>query len=139
MNRTDKPSNAPYVVALEEHYYDPDIAALYEDQRNTPLRQRLDDLGDLRIREMDEAGIDLQVISHGAPGLQLVNPETAVQIASKANDRLAEAVARHRDRFAAFATLPVPDPQASAEELERAVKQLGFKGAMVHGLTEGRF
>jgi 2,3-dihydroxybenzoate decarboxylase len=136
------------VVTLEEHYYDPDVAALY----NEPIpggsprgggavltRQRLDDVGALRISEMDAAGIDMQVISHGAPGLQRVNAETAIQLAARANDRLAEAVEAHAGRFAGFALLPVPDPEAAAEELERAVSKLGFKGAMVHGLTEGQF
>jgi 2,3-dihydroxybenzoate decarboxylase len=129
----------PYVVALEEHYYDPEVAAFYNEPRSTPLRARLDDLGELRLREMDEAGIDLQVISHGAPGLQLVNAETAVQVAARANDRLARAIESRPDRFAAFALLPVPEPQAAADELERAVTRLGFKGAMVHGLTGDRF
>jgi 2,3-dihydroxybenzoate decarboxylase len=71
--------------------------------------------------------------------LQHVNAETAVELAARANNRLAEAVNAHPDRFAGFALLPVPDPTASVEELERAVTRLGFKGAMVHGLTENRF
>src|SRR5438093_3164443 len=88
---------------------------------------------------MDEAGIDVQVISHGAPSTQRLDPATAVRLARNANDRLAQAVAAHPDRFAAFATLPTPDPQAAADELERTVTTLGFKGAMVHGLTNGVF
>ncbi|HLF77293.1 MAG TPA: amidohydrolase family protein [Dehalococcoidia bacterium] len=131
--------NGMQVIALEEHYYDPDVAASYQEGRPGLLRQRLDDLGELRIREMDAAGIDLQVISHGAPGLQRVNAETAVELAVRANDRLAQAIAGRPDRFAGFALLPVPDPQAAADELERAVTRLGFKGAMVHGLIDGQF
>jgi 2,3-dihydroxybenzoate decarboxylase len=127
------------VIALEEHYYDPDVAAHYSDSRAGLLRQRLDDLGALRLKDMDAAGIDLQVIAHGAPGLQRVNAETAIELAVRANNRLAETIAPRPDRFAGFALLPVPDPQASADELERAVTKLGFKGAMVHGLTEDRF
>src|SRR5262249_50092400 len=50
-----------------------------------------------------------------------------------------QAIAAHPDRFAGFAALPTPDPQAAADELERAVTTLGFKGAMVHGLTNGVF
>src|SRR5687768_121724 len=129
------------VIALEEHYWDPDIAAHFEgpEGRAPPLRERLDDLGALRLKEMDEAGIDLQVISHGAPATQRLNAETAVELAIKANDRLHAAIEQHPDRFAAFAILPTPDPSAAADELERAVTRLGFKGAMVHGLDHGRF
>ncbi len=131
--------NGMQIIALEEHYYDPDVAANYNEGRGGLLRQRLDDLSELRIKAMDDAGVDIQVISHGAPGLQRVNVESAVELAAKANDRLAEAVAARPDRFAGFALLPVPDPEASADELERAVTRLGFKGAMLHGLTEDRF
>ena len=62
-----------------------------------------------------------------------------MRLARGANDRLAETVRAHPDRFAAFAALPTPDPEAAADELERAVTQLGFKGAMIHGLTNGVF
>jgi 2,3-dihydroxybenzoate decarboxylase len=96
-------------------------------------------LGALRLKEMDEAGIDVQVLSHSAPATQKFDPETAVRLARLANDGLAEAVRAHPDRFAGFAALPTPDPKAAADELERAVTKLGFKGAMVHGLTNGLF
>jgi 2,3-dihydroxybenzoate decarboxylase len=62
-----------------------------------------------------------------------------VPLARRVNDRLHEAVARHPDRFAAFAALPTADPRAAADELERTVSRLGFKGAMVNGLTRGVF
>ena len=131
----------PFVIALEEHYYDPDLAATFEgpEGRAPEIRRRLDDLGELRLKEMDEAGIDVQVISHGAPSTQRLDPATAVRLARHANDRLAQAIAAHPERFAGFAALPTPDPQAAADELERAVTKLGFKGAMVHGLTNGLF
>ena len=81
---------------------------------------------------MDAAGIDLQVISHTTPGVQhLEDAETAVTLARESNDQPARAVAEHPDRFAAFATLPTPDPGAAADELERAVTELGMKGAML--------
>lgn len=131
----------PLVIALEEHYYDPELVATFEspEGRAPELRRRLDDLGELRLKEMDEAGIDIQVISHGAPSTQRLDPENAVRLARNANDRLAQAIAAHPDRFAGFAALPTPDPKAAADELERTVTQLGFKGAMVHGLTNGVF
>jgi predicted TIM-barrel fold metal-dependent hydrolase len=131
----------PLVIALEEHYYDSDLAATFDgpEGRAPEIRRRLDDLGELRLKEMDEAGIDVQVISHGAPSTQRLDAESAVRLARHANDRLAQAIAVHPDRFAAFAALPTPDPKAAADELERTVTQLGFKGAMVHGLTNGVF
>lgn len=101
-------------------------------------RVRLVDLGSLRLKEMDEAGIDLQVISHGVTGIQF-SGEEEVRLARQANDQLAAAVAAHPDRFAGFATLPMSEPGASADELERAIRSLGFKGAFVNGTTNGRF
>jgi len=131
----------PRIIALEEHYLDPDVAAQGDGFRggSSALVERLSDLGALRLREMDEAGIDVQVISHAPPATQRLNPETAVELAIRANNRLHEAVGLHPSRFAGFATLPTPDPAAAADELERAVTTLGFKGAMVHGLTNGLF
>jgi predicted TIM-barrel fold metal-dependent hydrolase len=135
------PEGKPVVIALEEHYYDRELSATFDgpEGRAPETRRRLDDLGDLRLKEMDEAGIDVQVISHGAPSTQRLDAETAVRLARNVNDRLAQAIAAHPDRFAAFAALPTPDPKAAADELERTVTQLGFKGAMVHGLTNGVF
>ena len=98
--------------------------------------QRLDEL---RLKEMDEAGIDLQVLSHTMPGFQNLDAETTVPLARRVNDRLNEAVRADPKRFAAFAALPTADPKAAADELERTVGKLGFKGAMVNGLTNGVF
>jgi predicted TIM-barrel fold metal-dependent hydrolase len=135
------PEGKPVVIALEEHYYDRELVATFDgpEGRAPETRRRLDDLGDLRIKEMDEAGIDVQVISHGAPSTQRLDAETAVRLARNVNDCLAQAIAAYPDRFAAFAALPTPDPKAAADELERTVTQLGFKGAMIHGLTNGVF
>ena len=108
--------------------------------RAPKIVERLDDVGAGRIAEMDAAGIDMQVLSHGAPSVQkIADAELAVRLARAANDRLAETVRTHPDRFAAFAALPTPDPKAAADELERTVTRLGFKGAMIHGLTNGLF
>ena len=126
------------IIALEEHFQHPEVGALYgplDANRVPPTVQRLEDLGELRIKEMDEAGIDLQVISHSAPAMQKMDAASAVRLARIANDRLHEAVRAHPGRFAGFASLPTPDPKAAADELERAVTRLGFKGAMVHGLS----
>jgi predicted TIM-barrel fold metal-dependent hydrolase len=128
----------PEVITLEEHFTSPKLRAL-RGEKDTPLQRQLDDLGNLRIRAMDEAGIDLQVISENNPATQNLDAETAVMLARASNDILHEAVRTHPDRFAGFATLPTPDPEAAADELERAVSKLGFKGAMIMGLTHGRF
>src|SRR5229473_5913274 len=120
-----------YVIALEEHYLDPEVKQFGGPGAGRNIVERLDDLGALRIREMDEAGIDLQVLSHSIPGLQAVDAEAGPPLARRTNDRLHEAVQRHPDRFSAFAVLPTANPRAAADELERAITKLGFKGAMV--------
>ena len=129
------------VIALEEHYYDAEVAATFggETDRGSEVRKRLDDLGELRLREMDESGIDVQVLSHGAPSTQRLAGEQAVSLARGANDRLYEAIQHNPERFAGFAALPTAEPKAAADELERTVQMYGFKGAMVHGLTNGVF
>jgi predicted TIM-barrel fold metal-dependent hydrolase len=129
------------VIALEEHYWDKEIASQFvgaEGTRDSKMLERLYDLGALRLKEMDEAGIDMQILSHGAPSAQKLTGPDAVEITRRANDRLNAAVAANPKRFAAFAALPTVDPKASADELERTTK-LGFKGAMLHGLANGVF
>jgi predicted TIM-barrel fold metal-dependent hydrolase len=133
----------PQVIALEEHYLDPEVARHFKEggpeSRPGPLRERLEDVAALRIREMDEAGIDIQVLSHSAPATQRLDAETAVPVTMQANDRLREKVQASNGRFEAFAALPTANPGAAADELERAVTKLGFKGAMIHGLTNGKW
>src|SRR5690348_5094257 len=128
----------PQVIALEEHYFDPEVKPLIADRdatRALRIVQRLDDLGALRLKEMDEAGIDIQVLSHANPSLQKLDAATAVPLARRVNDRLHAAVLAHPDRFAGFAALPTAVPKAAADVLERTVTSLGFKGAMIHGQT----
>ncbi|MBI4274255.1 MAG: amidohydrolase [Rhizobiales bacterium] len=129
------------VIALEEHYWDRELAGTYtgfDASRDPEIVKRLSDLGELRLKEMDEAGVDIQVLSHTAPATQKLSGDNAVALARQVNDRLAAAVAAHPKRFAGFAALPTSDPNAAADELERTVK-LGFKGAMIHGLANGLF
>ncbi len=100
------------------------------------LKNRMFETDALRLREMDEHGIELAVLSLTSPGIQ-GEPDRgrAVELAQNANDRLAELVRRHPDRYAGFAALPLQDPESAAEELTRCVTQLGFRGAMVNGYT----
>jgi predicted TIM-barrel fold metal-dependent hydrolase len=100
---------------------------------------RLNDLGEGRLKEMDSAGIDMQVISHAPSPIQQLQPAEARQLAVETNDRLHDAVDRNPERFGAFAALPTPDPAAAADELERTVTRLGFKGAMIHGRSHEEF
>jgi len=128
------------VIAIEEHYYDKELAALFtglDGHAGGKLRERLENVGALRLNEMNEAGVDVQVLSHGAPAAQKLHPSSAASVTRGVNDRLREIVKAHPDRFAAFAALPTADPKAAADELERTVNELGFKGAMIHGLTGG--
>jgi predicted TIM-barrel fold metal-dependent hydrolase len=121
-------------IALEEHFCSPELADPPDSARHIFYGQGVaDQLGDLdkiRLAEMDAAGIDVQVISHVAPAAQGL--ADGVEVAQRANDQLAIAVASHPDRFAGFATLPTGDPSAAADELERAVGDLGFVGALVN-------
>lgn len=137
------------IIAVEEHFQ---IAAIKKavgsltssGQMNTamaapPSDARLEDMGAERLHAMDATGIDVQVLSLTSPGTQVLPPAEAVPLARDANDQLAAAIAAHPDRFAGFATLPTPDPEAAAAEFERAIQKLGLKGAMIHGRTNDRF
>lgn len=133
------------VVALEEAVLHPRVWALFPEalqHRYQPVRARLSDVGAERIRLMDAAGIDVQVLSHVQPGVQILadeQAELAAAVSREVNDWLADAVAAHPTRFAGFATLPTQSPADAADELERAVRDLGFKGALINGHTNGRY
>ena len=110
---------APRIIALEEHFWTPELIALRRtvEAVNPKSVERRGDLGALRLREMDAAGIDIQVLSEAEPGAQNLEPDRAVSLARVSNDLLLETVKRHPGRFAGFATLPTPDPTAAAKEL----------------------
>lgn len=118
------------VLALEPELRDDVVAALDDD-----VSARLSDLGDARIAEMDRAGVDVQVLSLVAPGVQSLDAATAVPLARASNDLLAQTVRSFPDRFQALAAVATPDPRAAAAELRRCVLDLGFAGAMLHGRT----
>ncbi len=128
-------------IALEEHF------ALEETLKDElykvwfaawdDMRRRLLELGDLRLVEMDKHGIELSIISLHNPAVQGVpEADKAIALAQKANDVLAEAIAKRSDRFKGFAALPMQDPDAAIVELNRCVKDLGFMGANVNGFSE---
>jgi predicted TIM-barrel fold metal-dependent hydrolase len=105
-----------------------------------PAFDDIEDVGDRRIKFMDESGIDIQVLSYGVGSPQnITDHKLAIELCQEANNELANLIKIHPTRFAGFAILPVADPNAAAEELNRAVKELGFKGAMLSGTFNGRF
>lgn len=131
----------PSIIAIEEHYWDAELASHFEAQEGSRagrMEARLLDLGGERVADMDRAGISMAVLSHGAPSGQKLPANIAVSLIARVNDRLAAAVAANPARFAAFAALPTAVPGAAADELERCVG-MGFKGAMLHGLSNGEF
>jgi len=133
------------VIAIEEHAWTPSLReALLElggDETITnwsneeTCNRRLLDVGDERLARMDAMGVDFQVLSITAPGVQQLPTQLAVALASEANDFLADAVQRRPDRFAAFATLPTQAPETAADELRRCVSEMGFVGAMLFPRT----
>lgn len=134
------------IITLEEHFSTPEfLEAMAEVRQGDPVvdmwranRDKLFDVGKDRIADMDAAGIDVQVLSLSG-SLDKLNPAIATGLARDINDRLADAVRANPERFAAFATLALQEPEKAALEFERCVRQLGFKGALVNGMSEGQF
>lgn len=132
------------VVALEEHVslapFNAELEAKMPGSRGVGIRRaELEDVDDLRLASMDAVGITVQVLSVAGPGAALLAPDAAPDFAQRYNDELAAIVARHPDRYAAFAHLPMTAPQAAADELERAVRERGLLGALISGQTRGKF
>jgi uncharacterized protein len=98
----------------------------------------LEDLDEERLRLMDETGLDVQVLSLTTPGLQNLDGAASIALAQRTNDLVAAAVARHPERFQGFAALPTPAPLEAPRELERCVRELGLKGAMLCGRTRDK-
>ena len=125
-------------IALEEHY----ATAAFLRGPGSWLASRvgiiepISDLGDDRIAAMDDGGVDLAVLSLAAPGVEQLDGAEAVGLARQCNDELAAAVARYPDRLAGFATVPVSAPDAAADELERAVRTLGFPARLSTGTAK---
>lgn len=133
------------LIALEEHYaWDPasdgNVVATWLKTHNTVGYDRLYDRGPLRLEQMDAAGIDFQILSLFDPGVQdETDVARAIDLARRANDDLAETVRATPRRFGGFATLATQNPEAAAEELERAVTDLGLVGGLINGHCQGRY
>jgi len=134
-------------IALEEHFTTADISEYALGPGSSMDREgfgffekRLLDFGDMRLEAMDKAGIDLAVLSATSPGVQAAhNTNIAVSCARETNDLLAREIQNHPTRYAGFAHLPLQDPEIAASELSRCVNELGFKGAMINGHTNGSY
>lgn len=100
---------------------------------------RMLDLGEGRIRDMDAVGVDRQLLLLTAPGVQVFDAATGTALARSANDQLAEACRRHPARFAGLAAVAPQDPAAAARELERGMHTLGLKGAVINSHTRGEY
>jgi 2,3-dihydroxybenzoate decarboxylase len=103
------------------------------------VAERLTDLGERRIADMDAAGIDRQIIALTAPGTQIFPKDQAVGVATLANDVLAQACRRYPDRFTGLTAIAPQDPGHAASEIERGARELGFKGVIVNSHTGGRY
>ena len=143
------------MITQEEHFVTPEFmegpghelgerARAAQDQSpmapiTAHLVDQLLDLDDLRISDMDAAGIDVQVLSLNSPGVEQLDSSAAVTLAHQTNDYLWDAIQRHPNRLAGFATLPTAAPDIAASELDRTVRQYGFKGAVINGHIQGRY
>jgi gamma-resorcylate decarboxylase len=126
-------------IALEEHFVLAETIDTSYAMRDLPAstRNRILDLGSGRIADMDRGGLDICILSLTAPGVQAIsNVKEAIAQARRTNDYLAENIAKNPKRLKGFATLPLQDPEAAAEELTRCVKNLGFCGALVNGFSQ---
>ena len=103
------------------------------------IRKYIQDLDAARLAHMDEAGIDIQVLSLTSPGVQVFDADTAVSYARGANDYLAESVRRHPTRFVGLTAIAPQNPAEAAKEIERGATQLGMKGIIVNSHTHGEY
>ncbi len=128
-------------IALEEHFAIEDTLldsrGYFPDRVWEEVKSRVLDLHERRLREMDQNGIEMMLLSLNAPAVQAI-PDTAraTALARKANDYLAEQIAKRPDRFQGLAALAMQDADGAARELERCVKELGFRGALVNGFSQ---
>jgi gamma-resorcylate decarboxylase len=128
-------------IGLEEHFA---IADTLDDSRGflpddvwPVLRRRITDIHDERLAYMDKHGVEMMILSLNAPAIQAItDAKRANEVARKANDVLAEEVRKRPDRFQGLAALPMQDPDLASRELQRCVKEHGFKGALVNGFSQ---
>ena len=138
------------IITIEEHFatrrfFDgpgrdlKQQAEKFSSARALKLIPQLCDLGEARLAEMDAAGIDMQIVSLTAPGVEQLEAAEAIALATETNDFLADAIKKHPARLGGFVTLPIMAPDKAAQELERRVRGQKFAGAIINGHTRGRY
>src|SRR5580704_15562360 len=127
-------------IAVEEHFKIEETSgseSRYPGSYWSAIPAKLLDIHGARLAERDKTGIEVEVISLNSNAVQgIFDSKKAIEVARRANDALAEAVAKRPDRFAALAALPMQDPEAASAELMRCVRDLKFKGALVNGFSQ---
>ena len=134
-------------IALEEHFISPGLIEYWQPTMTDvpkPIYDKiyaaLADFGEMRLSSMDGAGIEKAILSVSGPGVQVEpNAARATAKAAEANDFLANVTSARPDRYLGFAHIALQDPQGAARELERCVRDLGFKGAMINGNSMGAY
>ena len=126
------------VIAVEEHFTSPELRKLIA-PREGPIQTMLDNMSTRLIKDMDVAGIDIAVLSENNPAAHNLDPEISVKMAKASNDFLHATIQANPTRLKGFTALPLPDPKAAADELERGVTKLGLLGAMIMGTSKGQF
>lgn len=145
------------VITVEEHFHHPEVSAevlalsrplpvvpddgfaTFIQEEFMPERDAAEQLGGKRLAHMDKAGIDIQVVSHGAFTPSNLDRPEAIELCWRVNNHLAKQISEHPTRFRGFATIPLHDPAAAANEMKRCVNELGFVGTLVTGTCDGRF
>ena len=130
-------------IAEAEQQLHAEVRWLAESRHSTAksavLGERLQEIGEQRINEMEEDGIDMQVLSLVSPGVQVFDGPGATALAKRVNDELYKILKKHPKKFAGLATIAPQEPEKAADELERAVKELGMKGACINSHTQGEY
>jgi 5-carboxyvanillate decarboxylase len=112
---------------------------IYGRGSDSPLVAALSDIGAGRVAAMDALGIDMQVLSLTAPGVQVFDAQTATRLAIESNDQLAESIAKFPDRLAGLAAVAPQDPAGAAREISRAIDTLGLNGVILNSHTRGEY
>jgi 5-carboxyvanillate decarboxylase len=151
-------------IATEEAFSIPEVGAALKDVARSPsqssdmilvkriydaapndkspmgrMLSRLIDLEDERLRDMDENGVDVHLLSLTAPGVQMFDADTATELAALANDRLAEVIQRHPTRFAGLAAFAPQSPKRAAKEMDRAINKLKLNGFILNSHTNSEY
>jgi predicted TIM-barrel fold metal-dependent hydrolase len=132
-------------IAVEEHFYTKEFSDLLYSKLNwkgsppAKAATKILEYGEGRIKEMDECGIDMQIISLSYPALDPFQTADAIEVAKMINNQISETIKKYPKRFSGYCCIPLQDPNAAADELERAVTKLGLKAAMVNVNTPERW